>query len=96
MHIRPTLLQKGGMITVRCCWIFDMTSTSGGKIVPWLQQQNRDWQWQKQKKASARLLLSTAVANSYTELARLYANLDTVESALDVRKKDCRAFAQKI
>lgn len=39
------------------------------------------------EKASVRLMLSTAVAESYAELARLYANLDTVESAFEVRNK---------
>jgi len=39
------------------------------------------------EKAAAGIILSTGVANGYAELARLYANKDTVEAALEVRRK---------
>lgn len=39
------------------------------------------------EQASAQIALSTSVANAYAELARLYANLDTVKAALSVRNQ---------
>lgn len=47
------------------------------------------------EKASARLFLSTAVANNYAELARLYANLETVESAFEVRTKTVELLTKR-
>ena len=47
------------------------------------------------EKASVRLLLSTAVANSYAELARLYDNLATVKSALAVRQKTVELLTKR-
>ncbi len=39
------------------------------------------------EEASARLMLSTSIANSYAELSRLYMNEDTVSAAVDIRRK---------
>ncbi len=44
---------------------------------------------------SARLMLSTSIAQSYAELARLYANRDTAVSALDIRKKTVELMTQR-
>lgn len=45
--------------------------------------------------AGARLMLSTSVANAYAELARLYANQDTVEAALAVRSKTVELLTKR-
>lgn len=39
------------------------------------------------EEASARLMLSTSIANAYAELSRLYMNQDTVTEAVEVRRK---------
>ncbi|WP_324032479.1 efflux transporter outer membrane subunit [Shewanella avicenniae] len=47
------------------------------------------------EQASAQLMLTTAIANAYAELARLYANLDTVTAALQVRQKTAELLTQR-
>ncbi len=44
---------------------------------------------------SARLMLATAVSNSYAELSRLYANQHTVETALDIRHKTVELLTKR-
>jgi len=39
------------------------------------------------EEATARLMISTSIANAYAELSRLYRNLDTVTSAVVIRRK---------
>jgi outer membrane protein TolC len=46
--------------------------------------------------AQARLVLSTAIATSYAELARLYAEQDTAERALQVRTQTASLFDQRL
>jgi len=45
--------------------------------------------------AQARLMLASAVASAYAELARLYAARDTAQAALDVRAKTAELFAHR-
>ena len=45
--------------------------------------------------AATRLMLSTSVANAYAELARLYANLDTVDAAFKVRQKTVELLTKR-
>ncbi|MGA0612949.1 efflux transporter outer membrane subunit [Caldimonas sp. KR1-144] len=45
--------------------------------------------------AQSRLLLSTAIAASYAELARAYAALDTAKAAFEVRAKTATLFAER-
>lgn len=45
--------------------------------------------------AQARLVLSTSIASSYAELARLYAALDTARAAFQVRYKTAALFAER-
>lgn len=47
------------------------------------------------EQAAARIILSTTVANSYVELARLYANLDTVKAALQVRLQTVELLGER-
>ncbi|MDM0055100.1 efflux transporter outer membrane subunit [Variovorax fucosicus] len=46
--------------------------------------------------AQARLMLSTAIASAYAELARLYAALDTAKAAFDVRSKTAELMARRL
>lgn len=45
--------------------------------------------------AASRLMISTSVANAYAELARLYANQDTVEASLKVRQKTLELLTER-
>ncbi len=45
--------------------------------------------------AASRLMLSTSIANAYAELARLYANQETVEAALKVRRKTTELLTKR-
>ncbi len=45
--------------------------------------------------AATRLMLSTSVANAYAELARLYANLDSANEAVSVRKQTLDLLNQR-
>lgn len=45
--------------------------------------------------AQARLTLACAIATGYADLARLYAERDTAEAAVGVRKRDAQLFAER-
>jgi NodT family efflux transporter outer membrane factor (OMF) lipoprotein len=45
--------------------------------------------------AQARLLLTTNLAASYAELARLYANLDSAKAAVEIRRQTATLFAKR-
>lgn len=45
--------------------------------------------------ATANLMISTSLVQSYAELARLYANRDTAVTALDIRKKTVSLLQQR-
>jgi NodT family efflux transporter outer membrane factor (OMF) lipoprotein len=47
------------------------------------------------EEAATKLMLSTSVANAYAELARLFANQDTVKAALSVRKQTVALLTQR-
>lgn len=49
----------------------------------------------KAEQASARLMLSTSIANAYAELSRLYSNQDTVEHAVVVRNKTVELLTKR-
>jgi len=45
--------------------------------------------------AASRLMISTSIANAYAEMARLYANQDTVEAALRIRRKTLELLTKR-
>jgi NodT family efflux transporter outer membrane factor (OMF) lipoprotein len=47
------------------------------------------------EQAASKLLLSTSVANSYAELARLHVNLETVNEALDIRRQTVELLTKR-
>ncbi|SHO59348.1 efflux transporter outer membrane subunit [Vibrio quintilis] len=49
----------------------------------------------KAEQAATRLMLSTSIAQAYAELARLYANEDTVNAAVHVRRKTAELLTRR-
>jgi len=49
----------------------------------------------KADRAEAKLLLTTSIASTYGELARLYAAKDTAQAAIDVRNKNLKLFENR-
>lgn len=54
-----------------------------------------DYAASEAERATSRLMLSISVANAYAELARLYANQDTAQTACDIRNKTLELLSKR-
>ncbi len=90
-YMAPEYWNDYGTVTTNFSYEFDFW----GKNKAAVAAAASDYAATEAEHASTRLMLSTSVANAYAELARLYANLDTVEAAVRVRQKTVELLTKR-
>lgn len=91
VEVTPQGWNDYGVATVDLKWEIDFW----GKNRAGLAAATSELQAKRADQEQARLTISTAVASSYAELARLFAGRDTSERAVGVRTKTATLFAER-
>lgn len=88
----PSGYQNNGRVTLDASWDLDLFGRNRAALASATSEADAA----RADLAQARLVLSTAVAGAYADLARLYAQRDAAEGALKVRQQAENLVAQRV